>query len=138
VQGGFVGGLDLEDVASAAATVLRDVFVALDDVEVVVGDALPVEAPAGVATGAEGVVDHIADGGDAEGAETVEGSGTDPEELVAQDDVGLFGLGEVKEIAVEAAYTGAGDEAYYDAADEAAGRLVVEDVEGDDGVAETF
>ena len=66
-----------------------------DDVEIEVGDVLHVEAPAGILAGAEGVVDHVADGRDAERAEAVEGAGAQPEDFIGPEEVGLFGLGDL-------------------------------------------
>ena len=118
MDGRLVGGLDLDDVACAARGVVEDVLVALDDVKVVVGDVLHVETPAGVAASAEGVVDHVADGGDAHRAEAVEGAGAHREELVGPEEVGLFALGDAEEVAVEAGDGRAGGEAMGDLADE--------------------
>ncbi len=138
MDGGLVGGLDLDDVAGAAGAVVGDVAVSLDDVEVVVGDVLHVEAPAGVLTGAEGVVDHVADGGDAHGAEAIEGAGLHREELVGPEEIGFFALGDVDEVAVETIDGRTGGEAKDDLADEWVGRQVLVGVEGNDLVAETL
>ena len=138
MQRGLVGGLDFDDVARASRGVVEDVLVALDDVEIVVRDVLHVEAPAGVAAGAEGVVDHVADAGDAHGAETVEGFGAQRKKFVGPEEVGLFGLGDAEEIAIDAVDGGAGGEAMGDLADEGTSRQVVEGVEGDDVMSEAL
>ena len=138
MQGRLVGGLDLDDVACAAGGVVEDVFVALDYVEVVVGDGLHVETPAGVAASAEGVVDHVADGGDAHLAHAVEGAGTHGEELVGPEEVGLFRLCDLKQVAVEPGDGRAGGEAVGDFVDDGVRGVVVEGVQGNDLVAETL
>jgi len=130
--------VDLDDVAGAVAAVVGDVAVALDDVEIVVGDVLHVEAPAWVAAGAEGVVDHVADGGNVHGAEAVESAGAHPEELVGPEEVGLFAFGDSEEVAVEVVDGGAGGEAEDDLADEGVGGVVLVGVERDDLMAEAL
>src|SRR6185312_10579789 len=101
VDGGFVGSLNLDDVACAARGVVEDVLVALDDVQVVVGDVLHVEAPARVLARAEGVVDHVADGDDAHRTQTVQSLRAYPQEFVGPEKSWFFLLRRAEEIAVE-------------------------------------
>lgn len=136
MERGFVGGLDLDDVASAMFTIFEDIFVALDDVQIVERDGLAVEAKSWVLTRAKEVVDHIADGGDAHGTKAVEGAGLHPKEFVGPDEIGLLCLGYFEKVAVEAVYARAGTEPVDDLADEGVAGLIVKGVEGDDGVAE--
>jgi hypothetical protein len=105
-------------------------------VQVVVRNVLHVEPPAWVLTGAERIVDHVTDGGDARGAETVECLRPHPEEFVGPQQIGLFALGNLDEIAVEAIHTGADGETMGDLADQGVARLVAVRVERDDLMAE--
>jgi len=107
-------------------------------VEIVVRDVLHVETPAGVAARAEGVVDHVADSGDVQGAHAVEGFGAHGKKLVGPEEVGLFGFSDAEQIAIEAVDGGAGGEAMGDLADEGTSRQIVEGVEGDDVMAEAL
>ena len=132
VQRGFVGRLDLDDVACPAGGVVEDVLVALYDVEIVVRNVLHVEPPAGVATRAKRVVDHIAHGSDIHGAQAVESGRSHVEELVGPDEVGLYFCGDAEEFAIETGYGGTGGETKRDLANQAIARQVVEGVEGDD------
>ncbi len=111
MEGGLVGGLDLDDVTGSARGVVEDVLVALDDVEIVVRDVLHVETPAGIAAGAEGVVDHVADGGDAHGAQAVERAGAHGRGACRPRRGRAFRCGDAEEIAVEAIDGWAGGEA---------------------------
>ncbi len=138
MDGGLVGGLNLDDVTGSALAIVEDVFVALDDVQIVVGDVLHVEAPAGVAARAEGVVDHVADGSDAHPAQGGEHGGLGPEDLVGPEEIGLFACGDVEQIAVEAIYGWAGSDAVSDGAEKLIGGRVVQGIEANDGVAEPF
>ncbi len=94
VDGGLVGGLDLEDVAGSVVAVLDDILVALDDVEVEVSEIVFVEAPAWVTAHTKDVVDHVADADDAHAAQLDEGLGLEREELVGPEDVWAFAFGD--------------------------------------------
>jgi len=136
VDGGLVGGLDLDDVAGSVVAIVGDIFVALDDVEIVVGDVFHVETPAGILAGAEGVVDHVANSGDSHGSHAIECGRAHPEELVCPEEIGFFGFGDAEEIAVETADSGTCGKAEDDLAEEWVVRQVLVSVEGDDLMAE--
>jgi hypothetical protein len=107
-------------------------------VEIVVGYVFHVETPTGVSTGAEGVVDHVTDAGNAQRSQAIEGFGAHRKKFVGPEEVGLFGFGDAEEIAIEAVYRGAGGEAMSDFPDKRTSREIVEGVEGDDMVAKAF
>lgn len=138
MQGWFVGGLDFDDVTGSSGGVVEDVFIALGYMEIVVRDGLHVEAPAGIAAGAEGIVDHVAYGCDSHVAHAVEGTGTDGEELVGPEEIGLFGPCDSEQIAVETADGGTHGKAEGDLIDRRVWGIVVEGVEGNDLMAKTF
>ena len=138
VQGRLVGSLDFDDIACAAGGVIEDVLVALGDVQIVMGDGFHVEAPAGIAARAKGVVDHVADGSDAEGAHAIEGAGTHGEKLVGPEDVGFFSFGDADEITVKARDRWTSGETKGDLVEDGIGGVVVKGVEGDDLMAETL
>jgi hypothetical protein len=117
VQRRLIGCLNLDDVASAARRIIQDIFVALDDVQIVIRDVLHVKPPAGVWSRAERVVDHVADGDDAHIAHAVKGLGAHPQKFVGPQQVGPFSLCNLDEIAVETIYTSSGDQTMGDLAD---------------------
>ena len=138
MQRRFVGGLDLDDVACAARDVVVDVFVALDDMQIVVGNVLHVETPAGIAAGAEGVVNHIANGGNAQLAHAIQGAGMEEEQLVSPEEVGSFSRGYAEEIAIEPGDGGTCREPKGGLADQWVSGQIIEGVEGDDLMTEAF
>jgi hypothetical protein len=131
VQRRLIGCLNLDDVASAARGIVQDIFVALDDVQIVVRDVLHVKPPAGVSSRAKRVVDHVADGDDAHGAHAVQGLGAHPQKFVRPQQVGSFSLGNLDEVAVETIHPGAGDQTMGDLADKRITRDISIGVEGD-------
>ena len=138
VQGRFVRGLHFDHVAAAARGVIEDVLVALDDVQIVMGNRLHIKAPTGVLARTEGVIDHVADGGNAEGAHLVDGFGAHPKQLVGPEDVGFFGLRDSEQIAVKAVDGRSGGEAVRDLVDDWICGQVVEKVEWNDLVPKTL
>ena len=108
MQRRLIGGLNLDDIACASRGVVENVFVALNHVQIVVGNVLHVETPAGVAAGAEGIVDHVTDAGDAQGVKMTECPGAHGEEFIGPEEIWSLGLGDLQKVAIETIDGGAG------------------------------
>ena len=97
---------NLHDVACAALAVVFEALVALGDVEIELGDAGDVAAPAGVAARAEGVVDHVADGLDAHAPHGFERLWSEEQGLVGPQKMGLLSFRKREKVTVEARCVG--------------------------------
>jgi hypothetical protein len=138
VKSRLIRSLDLDDVPRPPAPVVTNILIPLDNMKIVVRNVLHVEPPARIPTRTEGIVDHVTDGSDTEGTQTIKRSRTHREKLVCPKDIGLLLLRQPKDVTIDAVDRRAGSKSKSDLAKYRIARLIIVIVQRDYVMAETL